>query len=131
MASILRLAFCAGITLATALAQDVPSQPFQAVHLYNIKSAGAEKTILAALADYNQAIKKAGCAKCIYHLWKGTDQKSGERNYLWISSWPGREVYVKVHQSDEYLAVEKRHPELGPALGNEIYDRYVEIKPGQ
>ena len=126
-----RLSICAGITLSSALAQislDVPDHPFQAVHLMNFKSADAEKTILAALVDYNEAIAK-NCPKCIYHLMKGTDNSSGSHNYLWTSSWPGREVYIKVHQSPEYLAAEKRHPEIQSLVAKETYDRYVELTP--
>jgi hypothetical protein len=94
----------------------------------NFKSSDAEKTMLAVIADYNAAIAKAGCKKCAYHLWKGTDPKTGARNYLWVSSWPGRDVYVKVHQSAAYQAVDKKHPEAQPLIEKEIYDRYVEVK---
>ena len=59
-----RLALCAAIGLLSgaALNQDEPpSQPFQAVHLINLPSAEAEKALVAAFADINAAIAKAGC----------------------------------------------------------------------
>src|ERR1700693_5972693 len=99
-----RLMCCAAVVLASALAQNddaPPDQPFQAVHLINVPSADAEKALLATLADINAAITKAGCAKCSYHLWKIYGTQSGGYNYLWTSSWPGGDVYTKVHQSSD------------------------------
>jgi hypothetical protein len=129
-----RLVFCAWVTLVTAPGQnnDVPpDQPFQAVHLINLKSADAEKTILAALTDINQAIAKAGCPKCAYHLWKVSGTQAGNYNALWTSSWPGRDVYTKVHNSAGYQAAINRHPDLDPIMQAQIYNRYVEVTSGK
>ncbi|HZZ38301.1 MAG TPA: hypothetical protein VFE06_04155 [Acidobacteriaceae bacterium] len=126
----LRLLFCAGLTLSAALAQnmDVPNEPFQAVHLMVLKSADAEAPIMTMMADFNRAIAKAGCPKCIYHLWKANTDTNGVRNYLWISSWPGRDVYVKIHTSAEYKAVDQKHPDADKLIEKEIYGRYLEMK---
>jgi len=67
----------------------------------NVPSADAEKVLLATLTDINAAITK-GCAKCSYHLWRVYGSQSGGYNYLWTCSWPGGDVYIKVHQSGDY-----------------------------
>jgi hypothetical protein len=67
---ILCAAFASGCLLAQAL--DTPPQgAFRAVHLIRVDTTnhrGAEKTMLAAIAEMNKAIVKAGCKACIYHL---------------------------------------------------------------
>ena len=83
--------------------------------------------LLAALTDINAAIAKAGCAKCSYHLWKVYGTQSGGYNYLWTSSWPGRDVYIKVHQSGDYQAAIKRHQDIGEVMKTQTYNRYVEV----
>jgi hypothetical protein len=125
-----RLVLCAAVTLGGVYAQnqDIPNEPFQAVHLFHLKTPDSEKPLLAALADYNKAIAKAGCPQCAYHLLKGISEKDGVHNYLWISHWPGRDVYIKVHTDDDYKAVEQKHPEIEGVFEKEIYDRYVELK---
>jgi len=55
---------------------------------------------------------------------------SGACNYLWISNWPGRDIYQKVHASAEYAAANGRHPEMGPIVSGQVYNRYVEVKRG-
>jgi hypothetical protein len=129
-----RLAFCSAVGLVCTAAQnqDVPpDQPFQTVHLINVNSADAEKTLLAALTDINAAIAKAGCAKCAYHLWKVSGTQAGGYNCLWISSWPDREVYVKVHNSAEYQAALNRHQDIGLIMKTQTYNRYVEVTSGK
>jgi hypothetical protein len=112
--------------------QDAPpNQPFQAVHLINLRSADAEKAFMAALTDINAAIAKAGCAKCEYHLWKVIGTQAGDYNYLWASNWPGREVYLKVHNSAEYQAAISKHQEMEAVMNTQIYNRYVEVTPGK
>jgi hypothetical protein len=131
---IFRLAFCSavGLICATAQNQDVPpDQPFQAVHLINVHSADTERALLAALTDINAAIAKAGCAKCAYHLWKVSGTQAGGYNYLWTSSWPGRETYLKVHSSAEYQAAINKHQEIGPIMQTQTYNRYVEVTSGK
>ena len=131
---IIRLAFCSAVGLVCTVAQnrDVPpDQPFQAVHLINVHSADTERALLAALTDINAAIAKAGCAKCAYHLWKVSGTQAGGYNYLWTSSWPGREAYLKVHNSAEYQAAINKHPEMGPIMETQTYNRYVEVTSGK
>ena len=127
------LAFCAGLIVMTAMAQDLglpPDQPFQAVHLISVQPT-AEKALLAAFADINMAIATAGCPQCAYHLWKVSGTQTGVYNYLQISSWPGREVYLKVHNSAEFNAAGKKHPEVAPYFHAQVYNRYVEVTSGK
>ena len=75
-----RLALCFGLAAAGAMAQDSPPvQPFQATHLLwiDLQQPNAEKTVLAAMAEMNKAIVKAGCRKCVYHLWKVAGNQTG------------------------------------------------------
>jgi hypothetical protein len=97
----------------------------------DVQQPNAEKTVLAAIAGMNDAIVKAGCAKCVYHLWKVSGEPNGQYNYLQISFWPGREAYEKVHNSPEYSAASKNWPELRSVVKGEVYNRYVEIQPSK
>ena len=132
---VFRLAFCAAVGVASVMAQndDVPpDQPFQAVHLINMPSADTAKVLLTAFTDINAAIAKAGCPKCTYHLWKVIGTQAGGFNYLWTSSWPGGEVYLKVHNSAEYQAAINKHQEkIGPIMETQTYNRYVEVTSGK
>ena len=122
----------AGLLPAVAQNQDTPpNQPFQAVHLIKVPSPDAEKTLLAVLTDINKAIVKGGCPKCEYHLWKVFGTQAGDYNYLWMSSWPGRDVYVKVHNSADYQGAFNKHPELEKIMDTQVYNRYVEVVPGK
>jgi hypothetical protein len=128
----LRVVGCSGLILASAVAQSpqaadtLPNQPFQAVHLISIPAAG-EKAVMADLADTNAAIVKAGCSSCVYHLWKVAGTQTGVYNYIRISSWPGRDVYIKVHSAAEYKAAIAKHPEVEPYYHAQVYNRYVEV----
>jgi hypothetical protein len=130
-----RLTFCAVLAAGRLLAQtqDTPPQEaFQAIHLIRVDTTnhpGAEKTMLAAIAEMNMAIVKAGCKTCIYHLWKVVGNSAGNLNYMQISSWPGREVYEKVHNSAEYNEASKNWESLRSVLADEGYFRVVELKP--
>jgi hypothetical protein len=126
------LSFCAVVSLVPAIAQNEdmpPAQPFQAVHQINVPSADGEKALMTALTDINVAIAKAGCAKCAYHLWKVYGTQAGGYNYLWTSTWPGREVYLKVHRSAEYQAALNKHKEIEAIMNSQTYNRYVEVIP--
>lgn len=115
-----------------ALAQnDAPVGPFHAVHMLRIdpQQANAEKIMLAAIADMNQAIVKAGCSSCIYHLWKVSGNQNGRYNYLQISSWPDRAVYENIHRSAAYTAASKEWLELRSVVQEEVYDRFEELEP--
>jgi hypothetical protein len=132
---LLRLSLSAvlGSVCLLVRAQDAPPQEaFQAVHLIKVDTAThpeAEKTMLAAIADMNKAIVKAGCKTCIYHLWKVAGDSGKGLNYLQISYWPGREVYEKVHNSAEYAAASKNWESLRSVVADEGYFRFVELKP--
>ena len=119
-----------GLASLAVSQQTVPDQAFQAVHLIASTKADDEKKLLAAMDDFNSAIAKGGCPPCNYHLWKSYGQQSGPFNYLWISNWPDRATYVKVHASTEYNAATNRHPEIGAIMSGQIYNRYVEVKLG-
>lgn len=126
------LVLCIGLAAGCVLAQgEPPVGPFHTVHMIRIdgQQAGAERTMLTAIAAMNQAIVEAGCAECIYHLWKVSGEQQGTFNYLQISYWPGREVYDKVHNSPEYEAASKNWLLLRSAVMLELYNRFVEIKP--
>ena len=122
-----RAAICLGLASLLSSQQRPPATPFQTVHLLVVRQ-GEEKKLVAAMADYNVAIAKV-CSPCVYRLWKVEGAQSGPFNYLWISSWPGPEVYEKVHESTEYAAASNRHPELEEVLKGQVYNRYVEVKP--
>ncbi len=128
----LRLALCIALAAGCLLSQDSPpAEPFQAVHLLwiDVQQPNAEKAVLAAIAELNQAIVKAGCAECTYHLWKVVGATQGSYNYVQVSSWPSGAVYDKVHNSPEYLAASKNWLNLRSVVTREVYNRYVEVQP--
>jgi hypothetical protein len=108
-----------------------PDQAFQTVHLTVSINPDAEKILMAAISDLNNAITKAGCPSCIYHLSKAYGEKPGPFPYMWIANWPDRATYEKIHASDAYNAAWNKHPELAPVRKGEIYTRYVEVTPGK
>jgi hypothetical protein len=120
----------ASLASLVASQQRPPEAPFQAVHMLTVRQADEEKKLLAAMDDLNSAISKGGCPACIYHLWKLYGDQAGPFNYLWVSNWPGRAIYEKVHLTTEYVAATQRHPEIQAIIGGQIYNRYVEVKPG-
>jgi hypothetical protein len=125
-----RAAVLAGLGSLALSQERPPDQPFQAVHMLTVLP-NEEKELLAATEDINRAIAKAGCPACIYHLSKVYGQPVGPFNYLQISNWPGREIYEKVHNSEEYNAAGKRHADiLNIVYRVEVYNRYVEVKIG-
>jgi hypothetical protein len=121
---------CAGLGSLAFSQQRPPDEPFQAVHMIVVRQADEEKKLVAAMADLNSAIAKGGCPACTYHLWKTYGQQSGPFNCLWISNWPGRDIYEKVHAATEYTAATERHPEIVAIINGQLYNRYVEVKPG-
>src|SRR5262245_11905359 len=101
------------IAVPVTFGQDAPpDQPFKALHLVTLPQGIAETTFLEALTDVNQAIAKAGCEACIYHLYKVYGKQAGAHAYIRESAWPGRAVYEKIHADAGYTAANKRHPEL-------------------
>ena len=101
------------------------------MHLTQASQPDSEKILLAAIKDLNSAIEKAGCPSCIYRLWKAFGEQSGPFTYIWAASWPDRATYEKIHEEAGYTAAWGRHPELGAVRKGEIYNRYVELKPGK
>jgi hypothetical protein len=130
MSRTLRAVVYAGLVSLAVSQQSPPDQPFQAVHLIAATKADDQQKLLNAMDDLNSAITKGGCPACIYHLWRTYGQQSGPFNFLWISSWPGRALYEKVHASAEYIDATRRHPEIGDVANGQIYNRYVEVKAG-
>lgn len=119
---------------ATIMAQNdaPPDRVFKTSHLLNLPSDVTESALLSILTDMNQAIAKAGCAKCRYALFKVHGQQQGTYSYMWEAAWPGGAVYAKVHNDPGYQAALRRHPELEEkVMKNEIYNRYVEVLPAK
>ena len=112
----------------TVRAQEAPpKEPFKAVHLVNLKSAADVAALQAALADINKVVANAGYPGVRYRLYKVIGKQAGAYAYLWESSWPGGEVYERVHKTAEWSASAKRHPEVEALMKDEIYNRYIEV----
>ena len=110
------------------LAQEAPpKEPFRTVHLVALASAAEAAVLQAALEDVNAVMAQAGHPDVRYRLYKVVGEQAGPYNYLWESSWPGGEAYDKVHKSQEFIAVWKKHPEVETLMKNEVYNRYVEV----
>lgn len=116
-------------TLATTvLAQEAPpKEAFKAVHLVTLQSAADVAALQAALDDVNAAVAKAGYPSIRYRLYRVVGKQAGNHSHLWESSWPGGEVYDKVHESAEWQAAVKRHPGIAALRKGEVYNRYVEV----
>jgi hypothetical protein len=118
-----------GIVVVSPVAQEPPpAQPFRAVHLTNLTQQQVA-ALQAWMADINAAIAKAGHTEVRYRLYKVTGKQAGKYEYMWESSWPGADVYRKIHDSPVWKAVSGRHPGLDALLKDEIYNRYVEVTP--
>jgi hypothetical protein len=106
-----------------------PNQAFRAVHTFLVHP-DEEQQFLAAIQQINAAIVKAGCTSCIYHEFKVNGPQTGPYNYLQVSEWPGGDVYTRVHNSADYLAVTKRLSNVTSLVYRaQTYNRYVEVKP--
>ena len=117
--------------VSLAVSQDrPPDQAFRTVHLTVSTQPDTERILLAAIKDLNGEIAKAGCPTCIYHLWKAYGEQSSPYTYMWSAAWPDRATYEKIHDAAGYNAAWERHPELEPVRDGEIYNRYVEVTPG-
>jgi hypothetical protein len=127
--SLTRAAVALGMLVISTAAQEAPpTQAFKAVHLTNLTPQQVA-ALQAWMTDMNAVIAKAGHPDVRYRLYKVTGKQAGKYEYMWESSWPGGEVYRKVHDSPEWTAVSGRHPGLGGLLQDEIYNRYVEVLP--
>jgi hypothetical protein len=121
------LALLVVVPAVRAHAQEpAPKEAFKAVHLVTLTSADVA-TLLAALADINAAVAKAGHPEVRYRLYSVVGKQAGSHNYMWESSWPSGAVYDKVHQSPAWQAATKKHPQMEQLMKNEIYNRYVEV----
>jgi len=112
----------------SAVAQDAaPKEPFKAMHLVTLKTPADIAALQAAITDMNKAVATAGYPGIRYRLYKVVGKQAGEYSYLWESTWPGGEVYDKVHNHPEWIATTKRHPKLDVLMKDQIYNRYVEV----
>ncbi len=128
-----RVMLCIVLSAGCLWAQDPPpAQPFQAVHLLwiDVQQPNAEEAVRSAIGSLNQAVTKAGCSACAYHLWKVVDAAHGSYNYVQVSNWPSGAVYEKVHNSPEYLMASKNWANLRLVVTREAYSRYVEVQLG-
>lgn len=128
--SLILAAIVLGIVVISAAAQQAPPAPpapaFKAVHLSNLTPPQVA-ALQAWMADMNAVIAKAGHADIRYRLYKVTGTQAGKYEYMWESSWPGGDVYTKIHDSPDWKAVAERHPGLEALMQDEIYNRYVEV----
>ena len=119
------VAVFAGVSLAQTQ-EEPPTGAFKAVHLVNLSDAEVA-SVQDALADINAVVAKAGYADIRYRLYRVEGKQNGEFKYMWESEWPSGAVYQKVHDSPEWGAAVKRHPELDAIMKKEVYNRYVEV----
>ncbi len=128
-----RLIFFIVVAVGCLRAQDSPpAKPFQAVHLLwiDVQQPGAEDAVRSAITGLNQAITKAGCPECTYHLWKVVNAAQESYNYVQVSNWPSGTVYDKIHNSPEYIAASRNWEKLRSVVTREAYSRYTEIQLG-
>ena len=120
--------FAAIATAAAAQqAPAPPAGPFKAVHLMTM-TADQEAKQMAFIKDANQVFAKLGCANCAYHLYKSGAAGGGKYNHMMSSDWPGRDEYIKLHASDDYKALGKKHPVMEELEKTQFYERFVEVK---
>jgi len=112
---------------AAVRAQEAPKEPFKAVHLLNLKSAADVAALQAGIADMNKVVADAGYKDIRYRLYKVTGKQAGPYAYMWESSWPGGDVYDKIHKSAAWTASMTKHPQLEAIMKDELYNRYAEV----
>ena len=118
-----------GTTSIGAVAQEPPpAGPFRAVHLVSLTPPQVA-TLQAWMAEMNAFIEKAGHKEVRYRLFKVTGKQAGRYEFMWESSWPGADVYQKIHSQAEWKAIGSKYPGLSELLKDEIYNRYVEVSP--
>jgi hypothetical protein len=94
--------------------------------------AGFEVSIYGRFSDVhrgNEAIAKAGCPECIYHLWKASGTENGRYNYIMISHWSGSAMYLKVHNDPGYATASGMFLALRSVVQEEVYNRFEEVSP--
>lgn len=114
---------------SSAQSSSAAPQAFQAVHLLwvDTQQPHAEERMRTALARLNDAIRKAGCSACVYHLWRVSEASPGNYNYTQQSQWPSRAVYEKVHTSADYVAASQAWTALRSVVTQEVYVRQSEV----
>ena len=126
-AAVIRTLACLVIISVCAVGQEPPPQgPFKTVHLVRL-DATQEAKLSRSLAQFNQALAKAGYPKAQYRLYKVAGKQQGEYTHLWESSWSGRAEYEKIHNLPAYQEANALLKDLEPLMKNEVYNRYVEI----
>ncbi len=121
---------CAALgSVATAQQpQDsVPNQPFRTVHLLKLTPA-QEAPYKAALQDFNRVFVKEGCVSCAYRLSKAEVSSGGPYNFMLVARWPGRAVYMKLHDSPAYAEAARKNPIFAELEKSEFYGRFVDAR---
>ena len=113
-------------SVVQAAQAPAPDVAFRTIHLINIES-GKEAEVLALFEQFNQVMAKLGCADCRYRLWKVSGTQQGPHAYLWDSSWPGRAMYDKIHDTAEWKTLSAQGDNLQKLVKDHIYNRIVEV----
>jgi hypothetical protein len=109
------------------VAQERPPEgPFKTVHLVKLDAA-QEAKLRRSLAQFNQALAKAGYPNAQYRLYKVQGNQQGEYSHLWEASWSGRAEYEKIHSLPAYQDASAVLQDLASFMDNEVYNRFVEI----
>jgi hypothetical protein len=125
---VVRLALVGTFAVTAAAQKPLPKEPFKAVHLVNITSPADVAALQATIDDLNAVVTKAGMGETRYRLYKVAGKRAGTYNYLLESSWPGGDVYDRIHKSAEWTGAAMKHPEFARITKDEVYNRYVEVQ---
>jgi hypothetical protein len=110
-----------------AVAQEQPPQgPFKTVHLVTL-DASQEAKLSRTLAQFNQAMAKAGYPNARYRLYRVAGKQQGPHTHLWEASWSGRSDYEKIHNLPAYQEASALLEEVTALMKDEVYNRFVEI----
>ena len=120
-------ALISGTASAASAQQSIPAGPFQTVHMM-IVAPGQEAALVAAVRDINRVFQAEGCSACAYHLAKLAGGQSIKYNYIMTGDWPGRDGYMKIHTSADYIKSGQKNPVLGVLSQTELYGEYVAVK---
>ena len=125
------LACLAGFGSPVRAQQDpaaVPVGRFETIHLMTVAPAQVA-ALAAALNDFNRVFTAQGCSSCAYRLSRIYSAVDGRPDTLVRAAWPGRAIYVKIHDSQAFAAAERRNPVFSQLSETEIYGRFVEVTP--
>jgi hypothetical protein len=112
---------------AQAADESVPSHPFRTVHLLDLTPA-EEVQYRAALRDLNRVFIQEGCSSCVYRLFRAEAPAGGPYHYMMVAEWPGRDTYVRLHDSPEYAEAARKNPIFDAVQDKQFYGRFVEFK---